>query len=368
MSTVQKLENDVKNNRDVSLDFLKVIATCLIVFHHYQQLTGVRFSYINFWAGKFYFGYLVELFFIISGICASRWLSSLTTESFFEFYIKRAMRLLPLVSISVIADSIGIVAYYLLHHTWVKDRVFDLWGAICACLGIQAGWVVENPMINNPVWYISVLMLCYLVMYFEVWVSKILQIPYEYLFIITIFAGVGVLTYKINFPFFNEYSARGYMAFFWGMIFEKIFQGIDKKSRLVIIGAVLGILVIVFFIIHGYTQNIQYITTFFLWPFLILILRKANLFAITEKSIWTMLSQRSFGVYIWHAVVMRIYYFLPEFIIKYCLNLYAMIGLLVILWGVGFLSYRFLEVPMTKKFILIKGAIDYDHISCRRKQ
>lgn len=353
MNGEQGIGYDVKSDRDVSLDFLKVIATCLIVFHHYQQLSGVRFPYINFWEGRFYFGYLVELFFIISGICASRWISSLTRETFPEFYIKRARRLLPMVSLSVIVDSAGIVAYYWIHHVWVKDRVFDIWGGVCACLGIQAGWVIDNPMINNPIWYISVLMLCYLVMYFEIWLAERLSIPYEYLFIITIFAGVGTLNYKMNLPFFNSYSGRGYMAFFWGLILANFFQIIDKKLQLVKTGAFIGILVIVFFIVHGYTQNIQYITTFFLWPFLIFILRGASVFSITGKRIWIVLSQWSFGVYIWHAVVMRIYYFLPEFITRYLLNLYAMIGLLFILWVIGFLSYQFIEKPLTKKNLFI---------------
>ncbi len=41
----------------------------IIIFHHYQQGSGAVYKYINFWGGGgFYFGYLVELFFILSGI------------------------------------------------------------------------------------------------------------------------------------------------------------------------------------------------------------------------------------------------------------------------------------------------------------
>lgn len=56
-----------KNTREYSLDFLKVVATIIIVFHHYQQGFGVAFSKFNFAGGKFYFGYIVELFFVLSG-------------------------------------------------------------------------------------------------------------------------------------------------------------------------------------------------------------------------------------------------------------------------------------------------------------
>lgn len=51
--------------RNYSLDFIKIIATIFIIFHHYQQITGAYFhNKINFCNGKFYFGYMVELFFI----------------------------------------------------------------------------------------------------------------------------------------------------------------------------------------------------------------------------------------------------------------------------------------------------------------
>lgn len=57
-----------EKQRDYTLDFIKICATIIIIFHHYQQVTGAFFeNKINFWNGKFYFGYVVELFFILSG-------------------------------------------------------------------------------------------------------------------------------------------------------------------------------------------------------------------------------------------------------------------------------------------------------------
>ena len=57
----------MEKKRNYSLDFFKIIATILIVFHHYQQILSIEFGEINFYGGKFYFGYLVEFFFLISG-------------------------------------------------------------------------------------------------------------------------------------------------------------------------------------------------------------------------------------------------------------------------------------------------------------
>ena len=62
---VQAAENFYRN---YALDALKVAATIIIIFHHYQQLTNSSFSAgINYYGGWFYFGMMVELFFLISG-------------------------------------------------------------------------------------------------------------------------------------------------------------------------------------------------------------------------------------------------------------------------------------------------------------
>ncbi len=56
------------NERKYSLDVLRIIATILIIFHHYGQVTGLYLEgHINYWNGRFYFGYVVEFFFLLSG-------------------------------------------------------------------------------------------------------------------------------------------------------------------------------------------------------------------------------------------------------------------------------------------------------------
>ena len=87
-------------------DFAKVVAMGLIVFHHYQQLFPVRYKGINFFGGKFFFGYLVEMFFIISGVFAYKWIKNIYSGKmdFIHFYLKRIIRLLPLVTIVTLTD------------------------------------------------------------------------------------------------------------------------------------------------------------------------------------------------------------------------------------------------------------------------
>lgn len=99
--------------RNNSLDFLKIIATILIVFHHYQQELNVKFTQINFFGGKFYFGYLVELFFLISGFLMFNYIERIKQGlDFKSFFINRVKRLLPLVAIAAILYECLIYFYF----------------------------------------------------------------------------------------------------------------------------------------------------------------------------------------------------------------------------------------------------------------
>lgn len=55
------------NNKIQGFDYIKIIAASLLVFHHYQQVFECKFAGINFYGGHIEFGFLVELFFTISG-------------------------------------------------------------------------------------------------------------------------------------------------------------------------------------------------------------------------------------------------------------------------------------------------------------
>ena len=55
----------VKMKRNYAMDLLKFVLTILIGFHHYQQITGIKFEVINFWGGAFYVGHLVEFFYYL---------------------------------------------------------------------------------------------------------------------------------------------------------------------------------------------------------------------------------------------------------------------------------------------------------------
>ena len=73
--------------RNVAIDLLRVIAATLIVLHHYQQGVDITFEHIKFYGGTFNFAYLVELFFLISGVMVYK--SVLDDSQPFKVYVSR---------------------------------------------------------------------------------------------------------------------------------------------------------------------------------------------------------------------------------------------------------------------------------------
>lgn len=84
-------------------DYLKIICSILIVFHHYQQRFECHFKYINFFDGAFYFGYLVELFFMISGFLT---VYTMRKEKVYYAFFHKLVRLYPISLISVLVALI----------------------------------------------------------------------------------------------------------------------------------------------------------------------------------------------------------------------------------------------------------------------
>lgn len=116
--------------RDYSLDFIKIVATVFIIFHHYQQVTGAWFeNRINFNNGRFYFGYIVELFFILSGYFMYSYIRKIQQGriTFPEFYFKRLSRLFPVMALGAVTYEIFLAVYQYLYQTSWFDIQTTFW-------------------------------------------------------------------------------------------------------------------------------------------------------------------------------------------------------------------------------------------------
>lgn len=342
--------------RNNSLDFLKIIATILIVFHHYQQALNVEFTQINFFGGKFYFGYLVELFFLISGFLMFNYIEKIKQDlTFKEFFLKRIIRLMPLIVLATISYEILLYIYPKVFGDYFYNIKPNFWGLIISILGVQAGWSFENPMINNPMWYISVLILCYILFYISTKISILKKINCIYLYVILVFLGLSIQKNGTDLAFFNYYTARGYYSFFFGILFSIYFNNCEISKFIKILSTLLVIFITYLILKHYHIveKNINYTLTFIYYPALIIIFNFDIMKKIFFSKIIQKIAEISFSVYVWHGVFILL---LPIINKYYSFNInfvsYKTMGIFTtILYIFGIISYHFIEKYLRNIFL-----------------
>lgn len=213
-----------------------MVLTAFVLFHHYQQLTGTFFYRgINFYGGKFYFGYIVEIFFLMSGFFMVPYVAKIRDKmSFPAFFGKRLIRLLPSMIAATLAYDIALFFYVrLCNGTLRYPTDINVFGSIVTALGLGSWSITKDFEINPICWYVSVLLLCYILMYIFVFLSKITKIPAGIMLAIPMIAGV-IITHVTEFsviPFLSTRIARGYIHFFGGLLLGIIFVGLFGKGR-----------------------------------------------------------------------------------------------------------------------------------------
>ena len=226
----------MKDSRKVLPDILRVVLTAFILFHHYQQLTGTFFYRgINFYGGKFYFGYIVEFFFLMSGFFMVPYVTKIQEKmSFPTFFGKRLIRLLPSLIVTTVLYDVALFFYVrLCNGTLRYPTNINVFGSIVTALGLGSWSITKDFEINPICWYVSVLLLCYILMYIFVFLSKIMKIPAGIMLAIPMIAGVVIAnsnTFSII-PFLSTRISRGYIHFFGGLLLGIIITEIfGKKS------------------------------------------------------------------------------------------------------------------------------------------
>ena len=241
--------------RKNGLDILRIIATVLIIFHHYQQAVGdFQGSRISFYSGRFYFGYIVELFFVMSGFLAFHYAEKIQKGlNFGVFFGKRALRLLPGVCVgSVLFYVFSILYLHLTEEPWLGSYP-HFREIIVNAAGMQAGWFFDANRLNFPLWYISVLLICYIWFYLFTWISSKIRVPKEVWYLIMAVAGLGIRLCLargiiIHSPFFNGYTARGYFAFFFGLLIACFWRKWKRTDYYLVFGMLLLTVLPLFFV------------------------------------------------------------------------------------------------------------------------
>ena len=110
-----------------------------------------------------------------------------------------------MVLLSILIYAVFGIWYYLKYDSWYRAIAIDFWVVITSLTLQFAGGAVGNVSlgINNPIWFICVLLICHTFLYVIQKLSTKYQFYPVYGFICMIFLGISAVTYKINLPFWN---------------------------------------------------------------------------------------------------------------------------------------------------------------------
>jgi len=147
---------------------------------------------------------------------------------FASYFKKRFERLYPPMIISTVVMSIGLLVY---RHYMLSDWCgvpFIPRAFVMSILGIQA-WNSDIHVLNGPLWFLSVLILCIIVYY---WIERIgarFSLSVFALFIPIVFALSHLFDMSV-FAWLHTDVSRGLFGFFTGAVFAAAYRYFDKKK------------------------------------------------------------------------------------------------------------------------------------------
>lgn len=358
------MDNAAKKQNIDLLDLIKVLATILIVFHHYQQSMGATFSLINFYGGRISFGNLVELFFMISGFVAMYTFKPNQEISRGEVYLlknlcHKLLRIFPVVTIALIFAIVIKTINYSVYGAGELSSIWNFKTLVANFLLIFRGWpYFKMTGINNPTWYLCILIQCYLIFYLCLYIQ---DKKYKRTLV---WVGIAALSFYMYYKgALDNSSFRGIECFFIGAalcdLFEYLFEKEFTKSRVFkivcVFSAVVIITVSLIVIIFKFpdVRNKQvriFIFGVFIWLILI-----AYLFRDVHSKIIQNVGKISFEVYVWHSpflaatrLLMNVFGFTIDH------SYLTMLLFTAIVWGFAILLWKFVETPINR-FIKSKG-------------
>ena len=220
------------------LDLLRIIgAVAVAYFFHYKIVLGTS-PFKGTIVGDFlntYGGYAVELFFVISGFVMWHAYSNRIREGkvrFGKYVIDRIIRLYPQVIIAVVVIVIIMQIGYAIYGEPLTDNAnISPLAIVLNILGLNGGTLAEagGMSVNGPTWYVSVLMVCYILYYAIIKLCRGSRIAESVCFAIMIIIGIVLIYHPLQIPFLLMSSGRGYMFFFAGIFAAKLQQLLSGK-------------------------------------------------------------------------------------------------------------------------------------------
>ncbi len=360
----------MKNNKYAFFNLLKFIGSiCIACFLHYIDHLIIQINEVNpfsegsfLWFISIHSYVFVEMFFLISGILfAFVYIKRIENgEKLSDFLKGRYIRIYPLVIISSIFMYILNKLYFSQFGVFFSCGRLSLSKLFLDLFSLQTLFDGTTP-INGPLWYITSLIVCYVLGYYLAKKSKKNSIVY----VIPIIIGLYVMHNEINTFILNLPIARGLIAFFTGVVLYKfIFENIDRISKkLVLLSKLLCLIIVCLFVLclfgssfdlyfDSYNNTIIAFIYFFFIPLFYLLYDVKIIEKICSSKIVTFLGNISYSIYVWNfPILIVVSYLIKANILTIDIaSFWFFVLLITVHIVVGILSYYLIEKKVKKHF------------------
>lgn len=163
--------NEDKPVKYMNIELLRVVIMILLIFHYYQALSGHVFSLVNFYGNEGWgYGHLTEIFFGVSGFMIVR---KESVENFKTYMKERIKRIYPFAVMSSLFYLIITILYYFMTESYMFEERYLVMQIIASFLLMDRGWIIDfTPAFNGPIWYVDILMLCYVIYFWAEWIAR----------------------------------------------------------------------------------------------------------------------------------------------------------------------------------------------------
>ena len=244
---------------------------------------------------------------------------------------------------SIIATKTGDYSFF---HDYMSIKAI-----ISNLLLLFRGWPFLSMIgINNPTWYLCILIQCYIGFFILLKVVPGKVIPNWVLFFLC-----SIIALILNEFVFAWISFRGFGCFFLGVAEcaflerPKTRSFLDKPlvAKVSLIASCLVVFLSVFLIVAKENDPLQrYICILALYPSVIYIFHCVVPF---ESATISLFGAVSFEVYIWHSPLMDLEkLILGSTGLSIVRSYWTMLGFAVTVWIIGFIFYMILEKPINK--------------------
>lgn len=234
---------------------------------------------------------------------------------------------------------------------------FTMWNVISS-LACVARWLDTSLMINNPMWYVSVLLLCLVVFYF---VTRRCRKAENLVLVYGIVIALGLVMRSMcadgfKAPFFNIDIARGLISFFIGLELALVIKRHPRVVNTVsVIAAIAAICLFVAFYatnregLVGSVTSQYYALVFLVYPSVVVVCKAPILTRLFSSERLSFLGGCAYNMYVWHLPLIFLYR-----IAFYGLGLnperqIAMYAFLALCFMAGILSDRLIDRPIAKR-------------------